>query len=142
MTVHCRVLVNIHETTEVMLGQEVLRVAGCEISLLDDCLYFRPYAAIGSYHKALIPFRKGDTTLREAGCTILLAWLAMLVSSYTGFEVQSAVDSLTERASDAAAYAAGLAQEPEVDDFTDEGDAIPASPPLRARDRRPRTCPT
>ena len=71
MTVHCRVLVNTHETTEVMLGQEVLRVAGCDINLFDDCLYFKPYASIGLYHKAVIPFLKGDTALRAAGCTIL-----------------------------------------------------------------------
>ena len=48
--VHCRVLVNRHETIEVMLGQEVLRVARCDISLFDDSLYFIPYASIGSYH--------------------------------------------------------------------------------------------
>ena len=42
MTVYCRVLVNKHETTEVMLGQEVLRVLGCDINHFDDCLYFRP----------------------------------------------------------------------------------------------------
>ena len=63
MIVCCRVLVNMHKTTEVMLGQEVLRVAGCDISLFDDCLYFRPYASIGSYHKAVIPFLKGDLAL-------------------------------------------------------------------------------
>ena len=56
MTVHRSVLVNRHETTEVMLGQEVLRVADCDINLFDGCLYFRPYAFIGSYHKAIIPF--------------------------------------------------------------------------------------
>ena len=56
-----------------------------------------------------------------------------MVNSYTGLEVQSTVDSFTERASDAAAYAVGLVAEAEVDDFTDEGDAVPASPPLSAR---------
>ena len=60
MIVHCRFLVNTNETTEVMLGQEVLRVAGCDINLFDDCLYLRPYASVGSYHKAAIPFLKGD----------------------------------------------------------------------------------
>ena len=105
-------------------------MAGCDISLLDDFLYFRPYAAIGSYQKAFIPFLKGDTALRAAGCTILSAQSATMVSSYTGLEVQSAVDSFTERASDAAAYAAGLVPESEVDDFTDEGDTVLATPPL------------
>ena len=57
----------------------------------------------------------------------------MLVSSNTGLEVQSTVDSFIERSSDAAAYAAGLALEQEVDDFIVEGDAVPASPPLSAR---------
>ena len=66
MTVHCRVLVNRHETTKVMLGEEVLRVAGCDINVLDDCLYFRPYAPIGSYHKVVIPFLPGDTAHRAA----------------------------------------------------------------------------
>ena len=55
-----------------------------------------------------------------------------MVSSYTRLEVQPTVDSFTERASDTAAYAAGLVPEPEVDDFTDEGDAVPASPTLSA----------
>ena len=50
MTLHCRVLVNRHETTEVMLGQEVLRVLCSDIRLFDDCIYFRQYASIGSYH--------------------------------------------------------------------------------------------
>ena len=56
-----------------------------------------------------------------------------MINSYTGLEVQSTVDSFTERASDAAAYAADLVPAPEVDIFTDEGDAVPASPPLSAR---------
>ena len=56
-----------------------------------------------------------------------------MVNSYTGLEVQSTVDSITERASDAAAYATSLVPEPEVDDFTDEGDGVPASLPLSAR---------
>ena len=55
-----------------------------------------------------------------------------MVSSYTGLEVQSTVDSFKERASDVAPYAARLVQEREHDDFTDEGDAVPASPPLSA----------
>ena len=88
MTVHCRVLVNRHKTTEVMLEQKVLRSAGCDISLFGDCLYIRPYAAIGSYHKAVIPFIKGDTALCAAGCTILSAGSATMVSSYTGLEVE------------------------------------------------------
>ena len=95
MTVHCRVLVNRHETTEVMLGQEVLSVAGCDISLFDDCLYFRRLDVIGSYHKAAIPFLKGDTALRAAGYAILSAWSAMMVNSYRGLEVQSTVESFT-----------------------------------------------
>ena len=115
-----------------MLGQEVLRVAGCDIGLF-DCLYFRPYAAIGSYHTAAIPFLKGDTALRAARCAILSTRLATIVSSYTGLEVQSTIDSFTERTSDAAAYAAGIVPKSGVDDFTDEGDAVPASPPPSAR---------
>ena len=118
MTLHCRVLVNRHETTEVMLGQEVLRVAGCDISLLDDCLYLRPYGAIGSYHKAAIPFLKGDTALRAAGCTILSARSATMINSCTGLEVRSTVNSFTKRASDAAAYATRLVTYPEFDDLT------------------------
>ena len=54
-------------------------------------------------------------------------------NSYTGLEVLSSVDSFTKRVSDAVAYAAGLVAEPEIDDFTDEGDAEPASSPLSAR---------
>ena len=87
MTVHCRILVNRHKATEVMLGQEGLRVAGCDINLFYDCLYFKPYVTIGSYHKASIPFLKGDTALRAAGCTILSARSATMVNSYTGLEV-------------------------------------------------------
>ena len=56
-----------------------------------------------------------------------------MVNSYTGLEVQSTVDSFTERVSVAAAYAAGLVPEPEVDDFIDEGDVVPASSPLNDR---------
>ena len=63
MTIHRLVLVNRHKTTEAMLGQNVLRVAGFDISLFDDRLYLRPYASIGSYHMAVIPFLKGDTAL-------------------------------------------------------------------------------
>ena len=77
MTMRCRVVVNKHETEEVMLGQEVLQVAGCDISLSDECLYFRPYASIGSYHKAVILFVKSDTTLGEASCNIISAQAVM-----------------------------------------------------------------
>ena len=105
MTVNCRDLVNRHETIKVMLEKEVLRVAGCDISLFDDYLYFILYAYIGSYHKAVISSLKGDSALRATGCSILL----VMVSSYTGLAVQSIVDSFTERSSDSAAYAAGLA---------------------------------
>ena len=133
MTVHCRVLVNRHKTTEVMLRQEVIRVAGCDICLFDDYLFFRQYVAIGSYHMAVIPLMKGDTALCAAGCTILLAHSATMVSSNMGLDVQSTVKSFTEQAIDAAAYAARHVLEPEVDDFTDEGDAVPASPPLSAK---------
>ena len=56
-----------------------------------------------------------------------------MVSTNTCLEVHSTIDFFTERASDAAEYAVGLVLEPEVDDFTDEGDAVQASPPLSAR---------
>ena len=115
------------------MGQEVLRVADCDIGLFYDCLYFRPYAAIGSYHKVVISIPKGITTLFATGCTILSARSTMMVSSYTGLEVQSTVDCFTERASDTAVYAASLVPEPEASDFSDEGDAVPASSPLSAR---------
>ena len=104
-----------------MLGQEVLRVAGCDISVFDDCLYFKPYAAIRSYQKTAIPFLKRDTALCAARCAILSTWSATMVSSYTGQEVQSTIDSFTERASDAAAYAASFVPEPIFDDFTMKG---------------------
>ena len=55
-----------------------------------------------------------------------------MVSLNTGLAVQATVESFTERSSDAAAYAAGLAPEPDVDVFTDEGDAVPASLPRSA----------
>ena len=119
--------------TEVMLGQEVLRVAGSDISLFDDCLYFRPYASIGSYHKAVIPFLKGDSALWAAGCTILYARSATMVSLNTGLPIQSTVDSFTEPSCDAVAYAPGLARGLEVDDFSDEGDAVSTSFPRSAR---------
>ena len=108
-------------------------MAGCDISLFNDCLYFRLFAAIGSYHKAAIPFLKGDTALRAAGCAILSAPSATMVNSYTCREVESTINSFTKRASDATAYLAGLVPEREVDDFTDQGDAAPASPSLSAR---------
>ena len=95
MIVYCRVLVNMHETTEEMLGQEVLRVACYDISLCNGCLYSRQYASIGSYHEAAISFLKGDTAIRAAGCTMLSARSATMVSLNTGLEVQSTVDSLT-----------------------------------------------
>ena len=78
-----------------MLGQEVLRVAGCDITLFDDCLYFKPYASIGSYHKAVIPFLKGDNALRAAGCKFLFARSATMVSVNRGQVVQSTIKFLT-----------------------------------------------
>ena len=101
-------------------------MAGCDISLFDDCLHFGPYASIGLYHKAVIPFLEGDSAPRAVGCTILSARSATMVSSNMGMDEQSTVDSFTKRSSDAAAYAAGLAQEPQVDDFTDEGNDVTA----------------
>ena len=56
-----------------------------------------------------------------------------MVRSNTGLEVQSTVDSFKKPSSDAAAYAVGLAAKPEVDDFTDEWDAVQTSPPLSAK---------
>ena len=50
MTVYCFVQVNRHETKEVMLGQDVLRVAGCNISLFDNSLYLCPYALHTTRH--------------------------------------------------------------------------------------------
>ena len=84
MIVHFRALVNRHETTKMMLGQDVLRVAGNDISLFDDCLYLKPYAAIGSYHKAAILFLKGDTALRAAGCAILSARSTTMINAIHG----------------------------------------------------------
>ena len=56
-----------------------------------------------------------------------------MVISYTGLEVHSTVDSCTKQASDAAAYAAGFVPQPKVNDFTDEGNAVPTTPPLSTR---------
>ena len=75
---------------------------GCDISLFDDCLYFKPYASIGSYHKTGIPFLKGDKAPRAACCMVLLAGAAKIVNAYTRLLVQSTIDSFTERAVDAA----------------------------------------
>ena len=46
--------------------------------------------------------------------------------------LQSTVDSFTERSADAVAFAAGLVEEPEVDDLTNEGDTTPKAPLLSA----------
>ena len=63
MTLRCSVHVNIQKPNEVMLRQKVFRVAGCDKSLFDDCLYSQPYASIRSYHKALISLPKEDKAL-------------------------------------------------------------------------------
>ena len=98
-------MVNRHETTKVMLGHEVLRVAGCDISLFDECLYFRPYASINSYHKEIIPFLEGDKALRATCCKILSAQSTTMVNTYTGLAIESTIDSFTERSVHSAAFA-------------------------------------
>ena len=100
---------NRHETKEAMLGKDVLQIAGYDISLFDNCLYFRPYESLGAYHKAQIPFPQGDKALRAAGGRIVVAKAAMLyrstevIRSTTSVASQSTIDSFTERAADAAA---------------------------------------
>ena len=79
-----------------MLGQEVLRVAGCDICFFDDNLYSRPYASLGSYHKAVIPFLKGDKALRGACCKIMLARSARMVHAASGLTIDSTIESFTE----------------------------------------------
>ena len=51
-----------------------------------------------------------------------------MVNAYTGLAKASTIDTFTERSSDTAAFAAGLVEEPEVDEFADEGGGVPPRP--------------
>ena len=116
-----------------MVGQGVLRVAGCDISLFDDCLEFGPYASIGSYHKGVIPFLKGDKAFTAAGRRNQYVRSAMMVNSMSALTVHPTIDAFAERLTHSAAFAAGRMDEPEEDEFANRGDASPQAPHVSAR---------